>query len=258
MNTLAAVAAGCAVWGLLPARGLPRLAGPKPTRWCPPVVGFAVLAVGAATVLMWLLAGWAAGLVLLGVAATGLRVAWAGWVRRARRAGEAAAADACQVLAGLLRLGLLPQQALELAAQECEVLAEAAATFSVGGSVAHCLRREMAKPGLAALGELAAAWQVAESSGAGLARTLDALAERIAAAEEVAREVQTELAAPRATGRLLAALPIVGLGLGYALGSDPLAWLLGSVYGEICLACGVWAGCAGLLWSEWIADGPTR
>jgi tight adherence protein B len=179
--------------------------------------------------------------------------------RRRRRAGRAAelslaVVDACQLLAGLLRVGHIPVMALRLAAVDCSVFAEADAAQRVGASVSAVLRRQSLAPGGSGLSELAVAWEIAERTGASLTATLDALAERLEAASRVARVVAAELAAPRATGRMLAALPIVGLMLGYGIGGDPGAFLLGSVFGQLCLTSAVALACGGVWWIERLSE----
>jgi len=166
-----------------------------------------------------------------------------------------AVTSAARLLAGLLRLGHVPAAALRAAAQEAPPLAEVVAVQQVGGEVAPILRRLGARPGSEGLAELGAAWQVADRTGASLGATLDALAERLTAAGSVNDVVSAELAAPRATGRLLAVLPFAGLLLGYGLGGDPLAFLTGSPAGRLSLIVGVALGCAGVLWTERIAGG---
>jgi tight adherence protein B len=186
---------------------------------------------------------------------TGLLVWRRHTARRDSVANAAAAADACRLLAGLLRLGHVPSSALRVAAGECPVLAEVVAVQQVGGEVGPVLRRLGARPGSRGLAELGAAWEVAERTGASLSVTLDALAGRLAATGAVNDVVSAELAAPRATGRLLAVLPVAGLLLGYGMGGDPVAFLTGSAAGQVSLAVGVALGCAGVLWTERIADG---
>jgi tight adherence protein B len=181
------------------------------------------------------------------------------WRRhRARRGAVRTAADvatACRLLAGLLRLGHVPAAALRVAASDCPLLAEVVAVQQVGGSIPPVLKRLGARPGGRGLAELAAAWEVSDRTGASLGATLEALAARLVAAEAVNDVVSAELAAPRATGRLLAVLPVAGLVLGYGMGGDPVAFLTGSAAGQVSLALGVALGCAGVLWTERIADG---
>lgn len=176
---------------------------------------------------------------------------------RARAGAEAAAKEvfgACQLLAGLLRVGHVPAAALRIAVRDAPVLAEAAAVQAVGGPVGPALRRGGAEPGRGGLAELGIAWKVAERTGASLTATLDALAQRLAARQAVGNVVAAELSAPRATGRLLAALPVVGVLLGYSFGGDPVGFLTGSLPGQLSLTTGVALGCAGVLWTERIAD----
>ncbi|HEY3338861.1 MAG TPA: hypothetical protein VGK18_10190 [Propionicimonas sp.] len=181
------------------------------------------------------------------------------WRRhRARQVAVRNSADvatACRLLAGLLRLGHVPPAALRVASSDCPLLAEVVAVQQVGGAVAPALRRLGTRPGARGLAELGAAWEVSERTGASLGATLDALADRLVAAGAVNDVVSAELSAPRATGRLLAVLPSAGLALGYGMGGDPVAFLTGSAAGQVSLALGVTLGCAGVLWTERIADG---
>ncbi len=166
---------------------------------------------------------------------------------------EEEVAEGCQLLAGLLRVGHVPTLALRLAAGESSVFLEADAAVRVGASVPVALRSQARRPGEGALAELATAWEVSERTGASLTATLDALAARLADARTVSRTVISELAAPRATGQILAVLPAFGLGLGYLIGGDPGRFLLGSPVGQVCLVLGVALAAVGLLWIERIA-----
>lgn len=202
--------------------------------------------------------GWAVGVVVGCVTAT------ASWVLRRNRRRRAVARKraevvrACQLLGGMLGLGLVPAEALRAAAERAPLLAQAAAVQSLGGEVAPVLRRAAAEPGREGLGHLASAWQVAERTGASMAVTLAAVADRLTADQALQATVEAELSAPRATGRLLAGLPFAGIGLGYLLGGDPIAFLTASGFGQLCLAVGVALGCAGLVWSESLAEGHGR
>ncbi|MFT4110760.1 type II secretion system F family protein [Propionicimonas sp.] len=182
------------------------------------------------------------------------------WRMHRRRAGVEKLArevsDAGQLLAGLLRVGHVPAAALHLAARDAPVLAEAAAVLRIGGSVGPVLRRRSLQPGCGGLAELGAAWEVAERTGASLTATLDSLAERLSVRRAVRDVIATELSASRATGRLLAVLPVAGILLGYSFGGDPFAFLTGSVIGQVCLVVGSGLGCLGVLWTERIAAPP--
>lgn len=261
MRAVAAIAAFAAVWLAVVPDRLGRLHPVRPTdhrmtarRWARVLPTLLVaLAVGAGGFLAQ-----GAGAVL-GFASS-LAVCTAAMVwrrqrsRRAAAAGAAEVASASQLLAGLLRVGHVPAVALRLAAREVPLLAEPAALQATGGNVAGALRRHAGEPGRAGLGELAIAWEVAERTGASLTVTLDAVSERLVAQRTVRAMVTAELAASRATGRLLAMLPLAGLALGYAFGGDPVSFLVGSVPGQVALACGTALGCAGVVWTERIAD----
>jgi tight adherence protein B len=103
------------------------------------------------------------------------------------------------------------------------------------------------------LQQLAACWQVGADSGAGLAAAVARLAASARSAEDVRVDLEGQLAGPRASARMLAVLPFVGIGFGMMLGSDPLAWLLTSVPGRLCLLAGVTLTALGTWWTGRIA-----
>ncbi len=105
----------------------------------------------------------------------------------------------------------------------------------------------------AVLRQLAACWQVGADTGAGLAASVGRLAATARAAEDVRVDLEGQLAGPRASARMLALLPLVGIGFGMLLGSDPLAWLLGTAPGRLCLLAGVILTAAGTVWTGRIA-----
>jgi tight adherence protein B len=261
MSVLAAVAAALACWLVVGPPPLKRLYGRAPGggsgtsalgRLLPPILALVV-----ATVTGGLVGGGPGMAIGLAVALPVLTGAlmWSRQRRRvvlARNAREVAAA--CQLLVGLLRVGHVPSSALRIAARDAPVLAEAAAMLEIGSAAAPVLRALGSGPGRSGLAELAAAWEVAEVTGASLTATLDALAERLAARLAVEQVVSAELSAPRATGRLLAVLPVAGVVLGYSFGGDPLAFLTGSFPGRVSLVAGVALGCVGVFWTERIAD----
>lgn len=182
------------------------------------------------------------------------------WIRRRLPGGagrEAAARrrgiEAIAALASDLRSGQPMRPAL-LAALE-GVAPHAVAAAQWGGDVPAALRRDARTEGFEQWRFLAACWEVAETSGAGLASALDRLSISARAAEEVRVQLKAHLAAPRATARMLATLPLIGLVLGLALGGDPVAWLLGTPAGLMCLLAGVALTALGLWWVHRIARG---
>lgn len=97
--------------------------------------------------------------------------------------------------------------------------------------------------------ELAACFDIAEASGCPLADVLTRFAAQLEAEDDADAARQTALAGPKATVRLLTWLPLMGLGLGAALGVDPLATLLGTPLGLAALFGGVVLTAAGRAWS---------
>jgi tight adherence protein B len=90
---------------------------------------------------------------------------------------------------------------------------------------------------------------VAQGSGTGLAASHATLADAARETERVRGELRAGLAEPRATALVLAALPVLGLILGTALGADPLHWLLGSAPGRLVLVAGLALEAVGTWWS---------
>ena len=98
-------------------------------------------------------------------------------------------------------------------------------------------------------GELAACFEIAEASGCPLADVLTRFAAQLEVEDDAEAARQTALAGPKATVTLLTWLPLLGLGLGAALGVDPLAILLGTPLGTAALASGIALTVAGRIWS---------
>jgi tight adherence protein B len=166
---------------------------------------------------------------------------------------QASVAEACAVLSANLRVGMVPARALATAADHCTVLREARATLALGGDVTAVWRRQSQRDGFGGLRDLARAWEVGTRSGASLTGTLEQVAAGLSADQALRAVVGSELAAPRATGKVMAALPGLGIGMGYLLGGDPLRWLTDGPAGWICLVAGVVLACAGVLWIETLA-----
>ena len=98
--------------------------------------------------------------------------------------------------------------------------------------------------------DLAACLEVAERSGAPLAAVLARYAVQRESQLDSDAARDTALAGPRATVRLLSWLPLFGLTVGYLIGVDPLAVLLGSVPGIAALCAGFVLMVAGRIWSS--------
>ncbi|MEV7398357.1 type II secretion system F family protein [Aeromicrobium sp. NPDC092404] len=190
---------------------------------------------------------------IAGVVGFGVRQ-WRSGLRRKRLdERRRLVSEAIGLMAAELRAGLLPQRVLSGLAPDFEFLAPAARAADLGGDVPAALRATAEETGAGLLAELAGAWLVAERAGAPLARVLDRLEETARGDLEIEREVESGLAPARATGRLMAVLPVFGLALGSGMGADPVAILTGTYPGVVCLAAGCALACAGVAWVERIA-----
>jgi len=172
---------------------------------------------------------------------------------RAALRDRAEVAHACSLLASQLRVGRIPHEALWSTAEDCPVLAPAARVAQIGGDPVPLWRAAAQRPGCGGLVELARAWQVSARTGAPLAPSLERVAEALTEDTTLRRLVAGELSAPRATGKVMAVLPALGVGIGYAIGGDPLDFLLTSPYGWACLVTGAALAAGGVLWIEALA-----
>ncbi|MGL4174346.1 MAG: hypothetical protein ACRCTR_09830 [Actinomycetota bacterium] len=96
-----------------------------------------------------------------------------------------------------------------------------------------------------------ATWRLVDRTGAPVADTLDSIAAGIRQHADIDGEVRAALAAPRATARLLAALPLVALVMGEGLGMHPINFLFGSKGGLLCGLIGVVLLMTGLGWMHY-------
>jgi tight adherence protein B len=218
------------------------------------LVALVVMAVATSRISLAIVAATAAGAALFVLRQVRIARTRATSVRT--RAQTIAALD---LLAAELRAGILPRHAIEALADDVPSLRPAAVAAAHGGDVVSALRAASTEPGAGALADLAGAWHVADRAGAPLAQVLDRVATAVRDDAEVDREVQAEAAPARATGRLMAVLPVLGLSLGAGMGADPVHVLTGTVVGASCLAGGVALACVGIMWVDRIvasADAP--
>ncbi|BBY26261.1 type II secretion system F family protein [Mycolicibacterium sediminis] len=224
----------------------------------PRVPGLAVAAVivAGSALLLPVSVATAAGLVTATIAWRRRRVALA----RRRDAESADVQGALGVLIGELRVGAHPVTAFEAAARES------------GGSTAGALRDVAARArlgadvsvGLAAVARnstapshwerLADCWRLAHVHGLSIATLLRTAHRDAVERDRFATTVRAGTAGARATATILAALPVLGVGLGQLIGADPLRFLLSDGLGGWLLVVGATLICAGLLWSDRIID----
>ncbi|MGP4088528.1 type II secretion system F family protein [Streptomyces sp. KR55] len=229
---------------------LRRVRGRLQAEWWAVVAG-AVLAVLGSSVLP-VVAG-AAGVPLL------RRARLAGEARRTRERRADEVIVLCGTLAGEVRAGRQPGQALLRAARDSGGLGDAQAAVLAaarfGGDVPGALAAAARQPGADGLLGLAACWRVAVDRGAGLAAGLDRLEAALRAERDQRAELRAQLAGSRSTAVMLAALPALGLLLGAALGADPLHVLLHTGAGLGCLLIGGVLEGVGLWWALRIVKG---
>ncbi len=228
------------------------------------------VATGVATTLLAALVatagspGWAGPVGVPLALTAGLVVGAAAWL--AGRAAERAAAgrtradvvEACEALAAGLRAGLPPERVLARTAQDVPLLVPAATAARLGADVAAALRTASTRSGAQRLVMLAAAWDVARRSGAGLAEVVSRIAVTVRADAGRRRQVDAALGGARSTARLFAVLPVLGIALGSGMDADPVGVLTGTPAGAWTLCAGVFLAVTGLVWVERLADGATR
>ncbi|WCC80171.1 pilus assembly protein TadB [Cutibacterium equinum] len=184
-------------------------------------------------------------------------------VRRQRRRAQALkggreVARATRALAGRVSVGEIPSVALDHVADDVEVLARARRAQAVGGSVSDALIATAQQPGMAGLVPLAHAWKLAAMTGAPLASAATSIAEGTARRARLEATLDSELAAARASGRIMGLLPFVGLLMGHLVGARPTVFLTTTWLGRACLVGATLLACAGVLWSESLADRVAR
>ena len=122
---------------------------------------------------------------------------------------------------------------------------EIAQRVDTGATVAEAIAAEVGD----AWNLLAAAWSLAEHSGAPLGPVLDRMVAALRSVEALSERRSVLLAGPRATVTLVLALPPVALGLGWLLGFDPSPVLF-SPLGAVLLCVGVFLLLCGALWTR--------
>ncbi|GAA4977880.1 hypothetical protein GCM10023205_52120 [Yinghuangia aomiensis] len=216
--------------------------------------------------------GVAASMALGGIVPTLVSVPIAGFVARLRRHARdarreietrCAVAEFATTMVGELRAGHPPGEALCTAAEAADgaaarLFGEVAAVVRAGGDVPGALAAAAREPGADALARIAACWRIAAERGAGFAAALDRIAAGLRNDDEGHRELEAELAGVRATARLLAGLPLLGVLLGTGMGAAPLDVLGRTPLGAAVLCAGLALLAGGLVWTERIAEDARR
>lgn len=240
----------------LPRHRLRTLTGPParrhhlPTRRPGPL-----LLIGIAAVLALLVSGPGLAIAVALGGSTG-RMLWRSHRQVARQLSAAESmVDAVHGLVAELRSGAHPVVAAESAAKDARaparaVLAAIAATARLGGDLTAALHRfTVDNPPLApVLRPLIHAWSLAQRHGLPLADVLDAVRRDVAGRLRFAHRVRARMAGPKASGTVLAVLPLLGVLLGEGMDAHPVHVLLTTPLGQTLLALGTSLICAGLYW----------
>lgn len=190
---------------------------------------------------------WPAGRILAPAAARP-RAGRSGRVRVRRRGRRGAPTPADQVLqvldmvAAQVRAGAAPAQAWSAALDVVDVPRTTAEP--VADLVRWAGDASVAQPAQAA----AAAWRLADTTGAPLADLLDSVCATLRAERADQAAVEAALAGPRATSRLLLALPVAGIGLGELIGASPVHVLWATPAGRACALTGSALLLVGRVW----------
>ncbi|GIH63995.1 type II secretion system F family protein [Microbispora siamensis] len=189
-----------------------------------------------------------------------MRRFWVALTRRPRpwataAAWRAASIELCQSLAAELSAGRTPGDALARAISSVSppdpaALAPVVAAARDGGDVAAALVNAAPARGGEGLVRLAACWRVSVAVGGGLTALVERVCASLREAQAHREEVAAQLSGPRATARMLAGLPVLGLLMAAGLGMNPLAFLFGGPAGFACLVVGLALDAVGVWWTH--------
>jgi len=194
------------------------------------------------------------------LSAVGLVALWQVEGARARRRRDRlAAAAACEeyvmVLAAELSAGQTPADALAASSfVGAPGAASAARIAALGGDPVAALRAGAGVDGAGTLRQVAAAWQLSLTTGAPLAAVLRRASRAVRDDVRTRREVEEQLAPVRATGRVLAGLPLMGVVLGAGFGVNVPGLLVTTEWGQLCLLSAVALVWLGLFWIDRISE----
>lgn len=219
----------------------------------------AVSVVCASAVAGWLLADVAGAVAGALLAVT----AWRRWQSRRRLHRSLAAVDglteAVRALVAGLRAGHHPAEAAESAAADARPAAAAAmraiaASARLNGDPRQALGTTTGPELTAVLTRVSRAWFLAQRHGLPLADVLDAVSRDLDQRGRFTRQVLARLAGPKSSATVLSLLPVLGIGLGEAMGARPLHVLTSTPAGGLLLTIGVTLLCAGIAWSAHLTE----
>ena len=189
-------------------------------------------------------------------AAARLRLLWHTLNGRRRNitARRTAVIELCDGTAAELTAGRPAGTALAQAASVLPDLPELAPIADTAPEdVIATLTRASTVEGCDGLRLLAGCWRIGVDRGGMLASVIEGLAEALRDEQSHREEIALQLSGPRATARLLAGLPVLGLGMAAALGAQPLRFLFATLPGALCLSLGCGLDVLGLWWTSRLA-----
>ena len=169
---------------------------------------------------------------------------------------RAAVIELCDGIAVELAAGRPAATALAEAARVLPAMPGVAAVIDAAQNaddVPAALTRASRTEGCEGLRLLAGCWRIGMDRGSMLASVIEGLAEALRDEQSHREEIALQLAGPRATARLLAGLPVLGLGMAAALGAKPLTFLFTTLPGALCLSAGTTLDAVGLWWTARLA-----
>jgi tight adherence protein B len=182
--------------------------------------------------------------------------------RRRNRAANAVAVPAiCRIVAAELAAGAAPVRALSVAATSAPaalavVLREAAAAERLGTSASDPLAR--APAAAESLRYISVCWALSSRTGSRLGPALERVGAALQSEIDSTTAVDAELVGPRLSGRLMSVLPLFGVLLGAALGTNPLRFLFATPLGAVCLVSAALLDLLGLFWISRLARAAAR
>ena len=115
-------------------------------------------------------------------------------------------------------------------------------------NVYSALHADSASYNIPSLASCANLLDLSSQSGSSVNEALTQVADKLMTRRNQEQLIATELASTKATVFVLAALPILGAGMGLMLGTDSISWLLGSAVGRVCLVFGIGLELVGWFW----------
>ena len=119
------------------------------------------------------------------------------------------------------------------------------------------LRERLEQLSAVQLNQFDSLWTLAVKSGGSVSAAMQALGEVFLVTAKHRREIELAFAGPRATARLVAWLPVVGLALAQLFGLNPLLAIFTKPIASISLAIGVILLFVGRIWTKSIVETST-